>query len=612
MAIRGQPVKIKPAGLSDAIDGTNSFAGAMAVLQDLIPSPSTANQFVPRPASTQVTNFTGFTTPGAITALYVVGTRAYGMIGSASPAGHDRPFCYDLVAGAFVAIGNVTLANTPTTPSTTGDWTPPTMTMIANKIIVTHPGFTGVPNYIGWIDVRNFTSTGQTGNTHTSTLIDNLSTNVLQIGWEVGDLITGAGIQAGTYITAIASNGLSLTLSQATTATAAGVALTVSSGTTAAPLWGAGNVNGFGLTGVPVAVAQFNGRAWYAVSNGVQFSDALNPLQITNATQALTLGDNTAVNALVGVPLANQVVGGVIQSLIAFKGISGYYQITGDQATTNLASNFVNGSVGTIAPNTLAPTPQGIAYIAPDGLRFIGPSGQSSQPVGSNGKGVSVPFLNAISPTRMAAAYNQNVLRVSVQNGAVNGQPNQEYWFDMNQGIWTGPHSFPAALIQPTYGSTNAFLMAATGINAKLWQSTVVPNAASTYTENGNAMAFVFQPVLSPDNQLVSMNSVVWSLLGLALPANVALTIIASDEQSNTLDTISLSSSLTGGSIWGSFNWGAATWGSSSPFFQQYLMQWHQPLVFKQISYRISGPSMGGFVIGDLDFEYQKLGYPTP
>jgi hypothetical protein len=87
-------------------------------------------------------------------------------------------------------------------------------------------------------------------------------------------------------------------LSQATTATAAGVALTVTSGTTAAPLYGAGNTNTNGLAALPKAVAQFNGRAYYAVANGLQFTDSLKPWQITNATQALTLGDDQAVTCM--------------------------------------------------------------------------------------------------------------------------------------------------------------------------------------------------------------------------------------------------------------------------------------------------------------------------
>lgn len=611
MPIRGaRSLTFKARGLSDAVDGTNAFEGSMAFLQDLIPNPANSEQFVPRPASTQITNFTGFTTPGVVTALYIVGTRAYGMIGSASPAGKDRPFCYDLLAGAFVTIGNITSANTPTTPLTTGDWTPPTMTMVANKILITHPGYDGITNFIGWIDLRNFTSTTITGNTHSNKTVDNLSSNVLLLGWQVGDKISDlvADIPANTYITAIAPGGLSVTISNNATGTNA-TTFTVTSGTFAAPVYGAGQTDGTPLVAVPVAVAEFNGRAWYAVNNGVQFSDALIPLQITLATQALTMGDSDPVTALAGIPLANQVVGGTIQSLIAFKGSATYWQITGDQATTNLANNAVNGSVGTLAPNTIAPTPLGIAYIAPDGLRLIGLNGQSSQPLGADGQGVSVPFQYAVNPSRMCAAYNQNVVRVSVQNGYVNGQPVQEYWYDLNLQVWTGPHTFPAALIAPLYTSTNAFILAGNAINAKLWQSTVLPGAASTYTENGVAMNFAWQPSLLPDNQATAENQSLQGALGLSLPASSTVTVLALNEQGVQLGSVVVGMGAGGGSVWDSFLWGGSVWGSSVTAYQQYALKWTASLVFKQVTLRVTGASMAGFVIGNAYLQYQVLGY---
>jgi hypothetical protein len=62
-----------------------------------------------------------------------------------------------------------------------------------------------------------------TGNTHTNTTLDTLATSagpdVSTI--MVGDVVLGAGIPAGTYVTAISST--TATLSQAATATASGV-----------------------------------------------------------------------------------------------------------------------------------------------------------------------------------------------------------------------------------------------------------------------------------------------------------------------------------------------------------------------------------------------------
>ena len=635
---RGKTLTFRAKGLTDVIDGTNSFAGAMQVLQNLIPNPTTAQQFVSRPASIQLASFNGspiedvngnpildvngneifdvgagFLSPAQIEAIYVVGERVYGMTASGRNVGRSEPFCYDLSTASFVTIGNVTAANTPLSQPRTGNWTPPTMQMIANKIIITHPGYDGVTNFIGWIDVSGFSSTTLTGTMNNSTVIT-VSANVLQSGWTVGQAIAGAHIPAGAFITNILADGLTVTISTPTTGGAfAGVALTVTGGTTAAPLYGAGQTAPIALVAVPVAVSQFNGRAYYAVLNGVTLSDSLTPLTVSGAggtfVPTLTMGDSTPVTALAGVPLANQVIGGTMQSLIAFKGVGLYYQITGDPATNNLASNAVEGSVGTNSPNSIAATPQGVAYIAPDGLRFIGLNGQSSNPVGADGQGVSVPFQYAINPTRIAGAYNQNVYRVSVQNGFVNGQPNQEFWYDLNLQVWSGPHTFPAVLIAPIYAPSNLFVSAGVGIDAVLWQSSVLPSAGSTYVENGVQMNGAWQPSLLPDNQAMAMNSSPQGALGLALPSALAITVMALDEVGNALDSVVLTGSGAGGSVWDAFNWGAATWGAPVVPFRQYALPWHKPLVFKQGTLRVTMNLSAGFVIGNAYLQYAELGY---
>lgn len=604
MPIRdAQPLTFRATGVCDATDASNAPQGAMSVLTNLVPNPSTKRQFVPRPASTQVTNFFGFTTPGQGEALLVIGNRAYGMIASGRNAGKSEPFCYDLVAGTFIAIGNVTAANCPTSQPTTGGWTPAVMAQVGQRIVITHPGYDGATHFVGWIDSRNFTLT-ESGVTHGTTVLDGLTTTV---GVMVGDLVTKADVPAGTYVTAVPSS-TSVTLSQAATGSTTS-ATTFTSGTTAAPLYGSGQTTGQPLAAVPVSVAQFNGRAYYAVNNGVQFSDSLIPLQITNASQQLTLGDSTPVNALGALPLANQVVGGVVQALIAFKQDALYYQITGDPVTSDLKSNAVTGSVGTLAPNTICGTPFGLAYIAPDGLRIVGLDGKSSDPIGVDGDGVSVPFLYAVNPSRMCTAYDQNLLRISVQNGYVNGQPVQEYWYDMTLKIWTGPHSFPAGLVSSYHNGINDFVMFASGINAKLWQSTTEPSATSTYTENGAALTWSWRTSLMPDNEQGTANQVVQAALGLTMPAGQSLAVTAQDEQGNTLGNLTLVSAAMAGGVWGAFTWGGGVWGGSVQSYQEYQLPWPNALVFKQMAMQVNGQSTAGFAIGNLYAKIQPTGY---
>src|SRR5258708_12160009 len=105
MALRkARPVTFKPKGLTDSIDSTNSFAGAMQSLQNLVPSPSTDDTWVPRPGAVQLSAFPGFTTPGFVSGLLVVGNIAYGMIPSGRNAAKDEPFPSTLLPNTFFTL----------------------------------------------------------------------------------------------------------------------------------------------------------------------------------------------------------------------------------------------------------------------------------------------------------------------------------------------------------------------------------------------------------------------------------------------------------------------------------------------------------------------------
>lgn len=609
MTIRNaKPTIWRPKGLSDSVDGSNVFDGAMASLANLIPNPSTDQTWVPRPAAVKITSFAGFSTPGFISAQLVVGNLVYGMIASARNANHDEPFVYNLLTNVFETVGGITAANTPSSPATTGDWTPPIMAVVGSRIIVTHPGFAGgSPGfYFGWFDISGFTDTTHTGSTHTSTLLDSLSSNVLQAGWNVGMTITGVGFQAGTTILSIAADGLSLVLSKATTASGTTIALSVAGGTTAAPLWGAGNTNGNALLFVPVSVVEFNGRAYYAVGNGVEFSDSGNATQVTNATQVLLFDNGVPVTALGPLPLSSPLTGGIVQAVIAFQGVTAVQIITGDPTTSNLSVNLAKVGTGTLSPLSLTPFNEGLAFISPEGLRIVNFLAQVSNPVGDHGSGVTVPFIYAISPSRTVMVANADTLRVSVQNGNAIGQPQQEYWLDLTRKTWNGPHSFPASLIQP-WGAT--FLMTPLGVTASLWQSDATPSVSSVYTENGTALSWIFTPVLLPDHGDMVMHDLCETTFAANYPPQTQVTVIALDEGGDVLDTVFMAGSGATATVWGSFVWGQAPWLGGAGFFQQRRVAWHVPIVWKQGTIQVNGGSLNGLILGNFYLKFQQLGY---
>lgn len=158
MAIRNaKPVRFTPKGLCDAFDATDAFAGACQLLSNLVFDQGNPEIIVARPGvGSAMTTFGTFTSPTFVSVYIVVGTVVYGMVSTTRNAGNDEPFAYNLLTNSFVTISGVTAGNTPTSPSTSGPWTPPTMSVVGTSIIVTHPGFSGSgSNFFGVINISN-------------------------------------------------------------------------------------------------------------------------------------------------------------------------------------------------------------------------------------------------------------------------------------------------------------------------------------------------------------------------------------------------------------------------------------------------------------------------
>lgn len=666
-----RPVTFRPAGLSDTADGSNAFPGAMASLANLIPDPTTDKSWVCRPAAVEVNGFPGsLNNAGFQSGMLVVGDIMYGMIASGLHPGFDQPFAFNLATGAFLPVNGITAGNVPTSPPVTGDWTPPIIAQVGSRIIVTHPGFPGGTIKFGWFDLTGFnqfltgnlasgspTVTGNpailgvqpgmlvsnldlpvgttvistapfvlntTGTTHSNTTLDSLASVV---GVAIGQVVSGANIPTGTTVTAVGAS--SVTLSQAATGSAAGQAVTFSGatltlsqnatgslsltslnvvgGTAASLVWGAGDTNLNNLPSVPLGVAQFNGRAYFACgTNGIPFSDAGNPTQISNNpnVQVLTTSDGLAVTAIGALPL-NTLTGGIVQALIAFEGANKMQQITGDPTTSNLQMNALPVATGTLAPLSIIPCSLGLAFVSPQGMRVVNFYGQVTPSIGAAGQGVAAPFINTPHPSRISAAANVDVMRVSVPPSTPSGSPQIEYWYDLTRKIWSGPHSFAASLIQPW---ETTFAASQIGNPGFVFQSDAYQSTTSLYVEDGIAMNWTWQPSPLPDNNDVSMNSLVRSALTCGLNSGQFFNITATDMNGTQLDETSIFVGGTG-TIWGSFIWGAAAWGASVSPYQQRRLEWHVPLVFKQLSLQATGASSSGIRIGNLYMLYQILGY---
>ncbi len=599
-----QPLIWNPKGCSDAKDSRSAFKGAMQLLTNLVPDPSTDMVWVPRPASIVQTSFGTFTTPGFISALIVVGDIAYGMIASGAVAAHDQPFAFNLSTSAFETVSGANSGNVPTSPATTGDWTPPIMFVAAQRIIVTHPGFSGA-NKFGWFDISGYSSNTITGTTHTNTTVDTLSGNPITAGWQVGMTITGTDIPANTVIVSLTA--AAIVISNAATGGHGSITFTVAGGTATAPLWGAGDTNANNLPSVPVGGYQMNGRAYFACGvNGIPFTDALNPTQRTNASQALTTNDGLAVTAIGGLGAA-QTAGGspIVTALVVFEGVAKMQLITGDSATTNLQMNTLPVATGTLAPLSLIVFKLGLGFVSPEGLRYVDGFGVVSDPIGDHGTGVTQPFINAAHPSRISACANADTIRISVENTAgPGGATFQEWDFDLGRKVWHGPHSFPFDQCELW---KNSFVIAATGITAKLFKSDIVPNTSSTYTENGTVLSWTWQSCLLPDSAQMGMTAIVRTTTMDAIGAT-AMTVVATDEANSPLSTVVITG-MDVPTLWDVAVWDVGSWDGTSAVFREHLVPWHTTVLWKQGTVQKTSVSVIDQHIGGIQLRYQQLGY---
>ena len=377
----------------------------------------------------------------------------------------------------------------------------------------------------------------------------------------------------------------------------------------AAPTWTAQNTTINALVFPPTWVVNFNQRAFFGVNPpgqqpGVYMSDVLIPTQITNGNQILTFGDNTPLTCAAGLGLSNQ-LGGIVQALMVFKGVSNIFQVTGDYALGTLAINALNIATGTLAPNTLVSTSQGLVFIAPDGLRLIDFNAAVHDPIGISGDGITVPFYNSVVPSRMCAAYNTGIYRVQVQNGNAPGSPQQQWWFDFARQIWSGPHTQAAALMAPY---SNTFVVTLQGAGAQLFTSDVFQTSISTFTENGVPLAFTYQTSMMPDVDAMAEIAMVETTLMASLAANSPITVSAIDQDGNVFDAVTLLT-VASSTIWGAFQWGAALWqGARKGLFPQRLA-WHFPIVFRRLALTATGICASGVKLGRLHLRYQILRY---
>jgi hypothetical protein len=514
------------------------------------------------------------------------------------------------------------------------------------------PGITGSPNLVGLQPGMSITGAGILANTtiisfnnvsfpvFALTVVGTQTLTLTSASYEsaiaIGQTVSGPGIPPGSTVLAYNPAAYAVTISQAATVSSIGgvgltfsgsfiimsqnatssnslETLTVAGGTPGAPLWGAGdlNINPLASNGPAIFVSQFANRAYYGVnvyvgsatiplSVGVQASDAGLPCQQTNISQTLTFDNGIPVTAAAGLGLNTQ-LGGIIQSLMVFQGDSNIQQITGDFASQTIQVNPLQTATGTLSPNSLSPSPKGLLFVATDGLRLIGFDGTVSDPIGAYGKGLTLPFLNTLYYSRIAAAFNENVYRVTVgwtppaAVASVWGTAlrTDEFWFHIDIGTWSGPHTSLMDLIAPLPRG-NTFLCAPQAARGSLYRSDVNPSQASAYSEFGAQLTWVFTTALLPDNpgQMAISMSQTTVLVGLVSGSEELLATVTDD----------MGVMLAQAYVWiGPFSVPA-----------QRPILWPYPLVYRQMRLSIAGASTAALQLGAINLRDEVLSYQLP
>ena len=663
-----QPMKFKPRGVVDSWDGMNIIPGGMSSLQNLIPDPSTPSAFQCRPAMQSISTFSGFSSPGFVSEAIEINGYVYGLIASSRNAGYDEPFVYNISSNTFLTVQGITSSNVPTTQSSTGAWNPPSSAVMGSFIAFTHPGFNGSNGYFGYFDVSGFTETANgnitsgsptitgdyalagimpgytisgtgipagttvknvanvTSNTTCSTNSNTSLTNVVAYV-PVGSQVVGTGIPTGTTTTAISGSvgNYTVTISQAATATATNVTLyvtgttitmsanasattnalsiTIVGGSTTSPLWASVNTTMNGLTAVPTFVNLFYSRLYFAVGNTIQYTDTLS-LNRTQASQFLTCGDSSMVTALSLFTLTTTTQG-ILQGLLAFKADT-VFQVTGDSALGTLAINSLNTAAGTVAPSSVTPTPDGVFFLAPDGIRVVQADGTVSEP----DQDLCLPFLGAEYASRVNGSYNSDVYRICVQNTNAANSPWQEYWYDIGREIWTGPHTCQQDIALP-YGA--GFICFSHLYPATMYTSYVTQVSGSSFTENGSALSWIFATSPIGEDDSMYVNTVNETTINMAfLSGTPSVTCTATDESQGVLATGTVMAPSATSSLWGSFLWGAALWFGQQFGIRPHLIPWTNPLVFTKLIFQATAPSSLGFKISNLRFMVQLADYMPP
>ena len=215
----------------------------------------------------------------------------------------------------------------------------------------------------------------------------------------------------------------------------------------------------------------------------------------------------------------NNQLGGIIQALMVFKNTSNIYQITGDPRA-QLGGQHLERHDGDAAPNSVRATPKGLAFMAPDGMRLIDFTGNVIEPIGFQGQGVTIPFIYTAQPTRVCAACNGGLMRISTQNGNIPSQPQEDRRYDFSRNCWTGRSYLPGWACRPL--SADFHYRSDQRLHIHCGNRTLFSTAASLLSRTGPRCSGQRRPPWLRSTDYLTNSCITESSVDMGLPPNNA------------------------------------------------------------------------------------------
>lgn len=294
----------------------------------------------------------------------------------------------------------------------------------------------------------------------------------------------------------------------------------------------------------------------------------------------------------------NNELGGVISSLMIFKGISYIIQVTGDAALNTLSVNILSVATGTNSPRSITVCPKGMMFGSREGMRIIDYSATVSDPIGLYGQGFSRWLIDSRYPLLQnvcMCANADNMIGAADRflydfNGAISYE-RSGVTFNIALNQWAGYQlTYPLYYAQP-WGDSFIIQLASSGLSPLFAYKPIPSETLPNYTQT-----WQLQTVMIANNQDMSQTEIVELQIMTTAPNGITSMVVnILDQDANAIAT-------------STFTFAPSTTPSTRSLYPRRI-NFTAPVVVTRYAVQVTGLSCPAFRIGDIYIRYRDLGY---